>query len=246
MSLRDLRGQTGDGGRIIADSVTANFAGKPESFGGEVVAKALEIRDGDGRFATFDRVVLGLGLQSPERSPRLAVNYRHDRPPAAEGLPREFIPTLLTLQGRVDDFPWREALRRLPGTLAELARGGDFGTAVQALLQRAGSVLTVEKLAAKTPTLSASGRGEARFQGKRPVGQVTLDITGLDDRLSSIPPAEQRRSPTLYPSLAVITMLGEAQGSGKGASRRYRLDLLPNGGIGLNGTDLSALKLAVP
>lgn len=245
LSLRDLRGGTGDGGRIVADALSAAFTGRPDAFAGEVVATALEVTAGDGRFSALDRAVLGLRLTSPERAPHLALTYRQERPPAAEGLQREFIPTLLTLQGGIADFPWREALRRLPGAAADLARGG-AAEAAQALLRQAGATLTVDTLTARTPTLSASGQGEARFQGERPVGRLTLDISGLDDRLGSLPAAEQRRSPSLYPGLAVITLLGEAQGRGKGMARRYRLDLLPNGGIGLNGKDLSALGLAAP
>lgn len=253
ISLRDLRADLGGGRKLLADRIAGSFAGKAgtspaltASFGGELAVGDLEATAPGGKSSRLDRLSLRLDLTDMQRAPQLALAYRHERPPAAQGLEREFIPVKLSLQGRIDAFPWREALRRLPALVAELGRGEDGAgwRGLGRLLGGAGSQLAVEQLAAATPSLSASGSGQAKFQPDgAAVGQVTVTVKGIDDRLNTIDIAEQRRSPALFPALALIAMLGDSEGRGKAMTRRYRLELLPDGGIGLNGKDLSALTL---
>ncbi len=258
INLHQVDGHLRGGHSVALQQVAGRFKTKPAAvsaertgaFGGDLSVKGIRGAAADGSVTRLDHASLRLDLTNMQQSPLLNLSYGHERPAAAGGLAREFVPTRLTFDGRVAPFPWREMLPRLPELLGRMALTGGSGDVSEALaplgdvLGRAGSRAEVTRAAAASPSLTANGSGDVRFRPDgQGVGELVVEVKGLDDRLRSLSPSEQKRSPEVLPALTLMSMLGQPEGRGGDRVQRYHLELKPDGAIALNGRNSAALNV---
>lgn len=252
-----LQGRLRGGHSFVMQQLAGRFETAPaavamdrtDAFAGNLTVTGLHGASADGSVSRLDQASLRVDLTDMQQSPVLTLSYGHERPAAGEGLAREFIPVRMTLDGRVAPFPWREILPQLPellGRLAVTSAGGDVPEMLEPLgdlLGRAGSRAQLTRLAAASPSLTASGSGDVSFDSAgNGVGNLVLEVQGLDERLKSLSAAEQKRNPDVFPALTLMSMLGEPQGRGGERVQRYRLEFKPNGAIALNGRNSAVLN----
>lgn len=118
------------------------------------------------------------------------------------------------------------------------------------LLANAGSTLTVSNTYTKANDMSTTLDGKFTASAtaqKIAAGQVTLNITGMDETVARMQAESQKpgASPKFAGAAQMLTLV-QAQGQlGKGADgkslRTYKLEVLEDGRVTLNGIDLSML-----
>lgn len=237
--------------KALLRSQPAEDAAATGFFAGDVSLARLKATSPSGASSQLDTANLRLDLADMQRTPRLGVDYRQERPVGAEGLAFELIPVELRLDSRITPFPWREALRRLPeivgGFASAAAQPSSLADGIEPLRELLNPVraqVQLQQLQARTPSLNATGKGEARFQGAGPaVGEFGFELRGLDDRINRLDRATQVRHPELFPVLALLSMLGETRRDGRAMVQRYTLVLNTDGSVLLNGRNLSSIKV---
>lgn len=200
---------------------------------------------------TADDVTLKFRLDNADTQPVLAMDYRHSLPPSGlSGMAGEFMPLRLGLTARIQSFPWQGVLAQLPPWLVEVASRNPpspgqmwsaLWTHVEQALGAANAQMAVERLDARSIGLAANGSGAVTFGAAGPRGTLNADLRGIYDRISQISSADRRANPMLFPSLALMTVVGDGVTEGGQRFHRYRIDLAESG-VKVNGRDASGLK----
>ncbi|MBC7954043.1 MAG: hypothetical protein H7Z12_19770 [Rhodospirillaceae bacterium] len=200
---------------------------------------------------TADEVILKFRLDNPDTQPVLALDYRHSLPATGlSGMAGEFMPLRMGLVARLDPFPWQGVLSELAPWLVEVASRtppspgqmwSALWTHVASALGTANAQMAVERLDARSVGLAANGSGAVNFGAAGPRGTINADLRGINERIGQITSADRRENPMLFPSLALMTVVGDGVNEGGKRFHRYRIELAESG-LKVNGRDAGGLK----
>jgi hypothetical protein len=234
-------------------SAAAEALDRTARMDGTLTADGLQSKSGDGRWwGTVGRAKLGLGLKDLDKAASLHIDFEHSLPAGHFlGVMGEVVPLQLALAATVQPFPWQAFLRDLPATT--LAVAGKAGATpsqlwslswarLSAVLAGSGAEVAVTQLSGHTVGLEFGGQGRLSFQpGHEPQGRFNGDLKGINERIAALTPAERKDDQMLFPSLALMTVVGNGVTKNGKRFHRYAVEF-GDGGIRVNGRDVASLK----
>lgn len=256
-----LTAKLANGTRVTFDELAGKFTTQasgatPSRTGhlsGSLSAEGIiALGDGERWRMTADSGRLGIVVKEVDQASQLLLDYTHALTAGRyNGVAGEIVPLTLAMGVTVRSFPWEAALRGVPPWLAEVAGksapepalvwGGLWRRLVD-ILSASGGDLAVTHLDGRSKGLQITGKGEMKFvKAQEPRGVLNAEIRGINERMATLDRMERKDDPLLYPTLALMTVIGDGKTDNGTRVHRFKAEMV-GGGIRVNGRDSSGLK----
>ncbi len=160
--------------------------------------------------------------------------------------PEAMVPTGMDLKITADKTPVRQVMANLfdelaanPGESDDINPMKIFGAVLQAQPR-----ITLEALKIEAPETTITGDGQATVDMSLPNkadGSFKFEVAGLDELIQTMSQAPMKPLKQAAGMVSMVKGFGKAESKGGGVTYVYAIDIPKDGGITVNGQDMSAL-----
>jgi hypothetical protein len=224
-------------------------------------AEGAQLVDVDGTaLFTADHVNYGFGFDRLDQPASLmTINYNHDGLAVAPGgdIPAAYVPRVMNVAVEFDNMPLQDtvmmALDMAEGAAADPGAFEEqmemsmmfLVMGLQQQMTTTGAVVRINALDLSSDVLDVVTSGELTASEQSPVGmvgQINVEITGLDDALAGLKGAEPGSDEEdMAMMLAMVQSMGQRTEAEGRSHHAYDFEFTPDGTVLLNGNDVEPL-----